>query len=82
MEASLIQKSNQVVNRCLTLASNILNQPFEKLWIDYDREADVIYLSFRQPQKATTTSEFSEDILLRKSGKDIVGMTILNASSH
>ena len=25
----------------------------DKLWIDYDKEADVLYLSFERPQKAT-----------------------------
>jgi hypothetical protein len=25
----------------------------KKLWMDYDEEGDVLYISFRRPQKAT-----------------------------
>lgn len=58
-----------------------MNSPMEKPWIDYDQEADVLYISLKRPQKATDT-KFLEDreILLRYRGKDIVGITILEAS--
>jgi len=36
------------------------------LVIDYDQEADVLYLSFDLPQKADETEFFSDDILIRK----------------
>ena len=51
------------------------------LRLDYDKEADVLYMSFRKPQKATKTIEM-DDILVRKDGRDIVGLTILNASNR
>jgi hypothetical protein len=44
--------------------------------------ADVLYMSFRKPQRATATIETDDDILIRKDGKDIVGLTILNTSSR
>jgi uncharacterized protein YuzE len=50
------------------------------MWLDYDKEADGLYMSFRKPQRATETIEPDEDILLRKDGKEIVGLTIRNAS--
>jgi uncharacterized protein YuzE len=52
-----------------------------KAWIDFDQEADVLYRSLKRPQKATET-EFLEDqgILLRYRGKELVGVTILEAS--
>ena len=52
------------------------------IWIDYDREADVLYLNFRKPQRATETIETDDDILIRKDDDKIVGITILNASSR
>ncbi len=55
---------------------------FEHMWIDYDREADVLYLSFRKPQRATKTIETDDDVLIRKDGNKIVGITILNASTR
>jgi uncharacterized protein YuzE len=52
------------------------------VWFDYDKEADVLYMSFRKPQRATETVELEDDILVRKDGREIVGLTILNASSR
>ncbi|MFZ3065947.1 MAG: DUF2283 domain-containing protein [Nitrospirota bacterium] len=46
----------------------------------YDREADVLYLNFRKPQKATETIETDDDILIRKDDDKIVGITILGSS--
>ncbi|MCI5148261.1 MAG: DUF2283 domain-containing protein [Candidatus Electrothrix sp. MAN1_4] len=51
-------------------------------WIDYDEEADVLYLSFRKPQRANNTVEISEDVLLRKDDNEIVGITVMNASTQ
>ncbi|PIP39562.1 hypothetical protein CO110_02195 [Candidatus Desantisbacteria bacterium CG_4_9_14_3_um_filter_40_11] len=60
----------------------MLKLPTQHMWLDYDREADVLYMSFRKPQRATATIETDNDILVRKDGKNIVGLTILNASSR
>ncbi len=49
----------------------------------YDREADVMYLSIGQPQKAKTI-ELTDDFLLRfspQTGK-VVGLTIIDFSKH
>lgn len=57
--------------------------PTRRVWIDFDQEADVLYISLRRPQKATET-EFLEDrgMLLRYRGKELVGVTILEASKR
>jgi uncharacterized protein YuzE len=47
---------------------------------DFDKEADVLYISFQKPQKATDTEMVSDDILLRTKNNEIVGLTILHAS--
>jgi len=39
-------------------------------------------MSFRKPQRATETVELGDDILVRKDGREIVGLTVLNASSR
>ncbi len=49
------------------------------MWLDYDKEADVLYMSFRKPQRATETIELEDDILLHKDGRDIVALTIMSA---
>jgi uncharacterized protein YuzE len=64
------------------MASDMLRLQAQHVWVDYDQEADVLYMTFRKPQKATKTIEVDDDILLRKDGKTIVGLTILNASAR
>ncbi len=75
-------KGKDLVETCLSLASGIVKLPLEHMWVDYDKEADVLYLSFRRPQRAVKTIETDDDILIRKDGNKIVGITILNASSR
>jgi uncharacterized protein YuzE len=75
-------KEQDLIKNCISLASDIVKLPLEHMWIDYDKEADVLYLSFRKPQRATKTIEADDDILIRKDGDKIVGITILNASSR
>jgi len=69
------------MSTCMDMASDILRLPSRHIWLDYDQEADVLYMSFRKPQNATKTVEVDNDILLRKDGRTIVGLTILNAST-
>ena len=64
------------------MASDMLRLPAQHVWVDYDQDADVLYMSFRKPQNATKTIEVDDDILLRKDGRTIVGLTILNASAR
>jgi len=62
---------------------HLIRLPTGKAWIDYDQEADVLYVSLKRPQKATDT-EYLEDegILLRYRGKELVGVTVLEASKR
>jgi uncharacterized protein YuzE len=50
--------------------------------VDYDAEADVLYISFQRPQQATDTEMTEEGILLRYRGQELVGITILDASTR
>ena len=76
------KKTVDFVSNCVALATKIMRLPARQVWLDYDKQADVLYMSFRKPQRATETIELSDDILLRKAGREIVGLTILNASSR
>ena len=53
-----------------------------QVWADYDREADVLYLGFRKPQRAKKTVEMNDNVLIRTDDDEVVGITILNASSR
>lgn len=75
-------KKDGMIQRCLNLSSDIVKFPIEHMWIDYDKGADVLYLGFRKPQRAKETIELDDDILVRKDGNKIVGITILNAGNR
>ena len=66
----------------MAIASDMVKLPTRHIWLDYDKEADVLYMSFRKPQRATKTIEANQDILIRKDGREIVGLTIMNASNQ
>lgn len=52
----------------------------DKLFVDYDPEADVLYVSFGKPQKAETAVQEEDGIIRRKKSGKLIGLTILNAS--
>lgn len=60
----------------------LVDFPASRFWVDYDQEADVLYISFQHPQKATDTEMTDEGILLRYRGKQLVGITVLDASTR
>jgi uncharacterized protein YuzE len=51
----------------------------KKLWLDYDEEVDVLYVSFRRPQKATD-SRMVDDLIYHYRDGELVGITVLHAS--
>lgn len=51
-----------------------------KFIVDYDEEADVLYVSFDRPQKADNAIQGEDGIIRRKRNNKIIGLTILNAS--
>lgn len=61
---------------------HLLRLPKNKLWVDYDKEVDVLYLSFERPQKATDSEMLEEGVLLRYKGDKLVGVTIMEASKR
>jgi uncharacterized protein YuzE len=61
---------------------HILNFPAAKFWVDYDREADVLYISFQRPQKATDSEMLEDGVILRYRKDKMVGLTILDASKR
>jgi uncharacterized protein YuzE len=64
------------------IAWHFTNLPENRMWIDYDKESDVLYLSFKRPQKASDSVMTENGVLLRYKDKDLVGITILDASKR
>jgi len=82
MATAVVSSTQGFVARCAAMAADLLRLPAQHMWIDYDEEADVLYMSFRKPQGATRTVEVGDDVLVRKDGRMVVGLTILNASTR
>ncbi len=47
------------------------------IWLDYDDEVDVLYVSFRRPQQATD-SELDNNVIYHYDGELLVGMTVMD----
>ncbi|HEV3079645.1 MAG TPA: DUF2283 domain-containing protein [Gemmataceae bacterium] len=50
--------------------------------MDFDSEADVLYISFRRPQRASDSEMREDGIIVHRRGKQIVGLTILDTSTR
>ncbi len=64
----------------LSLVPHSLNLRSNHLWLDYDDEADVLYISLRKPQRATD-SEMDRGFVYHYDGNELVGVTVLHAKS-
>ena len=82
MAALVTSPDMDMIGKCSKMISGLIGLRARNPWIDCDKDADVLYFSFRKPQHATRTIEASGDILVRKNGNTVVGITVLNASCH
>jgi uncharacterized protein YuzE len=48
--------------------------------VDYDKDADVLYISFKRPQNANDTDVLDDGVLVRYRNHEIVGITVIGAS--
>ncbi|MDI6739448.1 MAG: DUF2283 domain-containing protein [Candidatus Edwardsbacteria bacterium] len=64
------------------IAPHLLKFPSSKFMVDYDKAADVLYISFNRPQNATDSRMQKNGMILRYRNKDLVGITILDASKR
>ena len=74
-----MEKVNQKISSIFQSLPLIRKYPSDHIWIDYDREADVLYINFENPQRATD-SVLRDNVLIRRRNGRVVGITILNAS--
>ena len=56
--------------------------PKKKIWVDYDQEADVLYVNFKKPALAEDSELTDDDVIVRYENGQVVGMTFLNASKR
>ncbi|MDZ7305382.1 MAG: DUF2283 domain-containing protein [candidate division KSB1 bacterium] len=79
MEKTITRQISSAVFRAVPF---LINFPTQRFWVDYDSEADVLYISFQRPQGATDSRMTDDGILLRYRDKQLVGITVLEASTR
>lgn len=82
MEKAVIANIPPTVFKAVPLLTHF---PSRRFWVDYDAEADVLYIGFERPQRATDTDDTEiadEGILLRYREDRLVGITVLEASTR
>ncbi len=75
-------KIENTLKEVYELVSHFIKMPETKMWVDYDKEADVLYINFKRPQKATDSEMLENGVLLRYKGTELVGITVLEASKR
>ncbi|MEM2133875.1 MAG: DUF2283 domain-containing protein [Candidatus Jordarchaeaceae archaeon] len=70
------------VEKILALVPELLKVPRERMWVAYDKEADVLYINFKKPSHADDSELTEEDVIIRYQKGEVVGITILNASKR
>ena len=68
--------------RILRAVPQLVRFPARQMSLDFDSEADVLYISFRRPQCASDSEMREDGIIVHRRGKQIVGLTILDASTR
>ena len=60
----------RIIREVFQVVPHLRRLPSRHFWIDYDEEADVLYLSFERPQHATESILTQDNVLLRYRGKN------------
>lgn len=61
---------------------HLLDISHKKFWVDYDQEADVLYVNFKKPANADDSELTDDDVIIRYEKGQVVGMTLLHASKR
>ena len=70
------------VEKISALVPHLLGIPHKKVWVDYDEEADVLYVNFKKPSHADDSELTDDDVIIRYEKGQVVGMTFLNAAKR
>ncbi len=77
MEAHCMEKTitPTIIHAVAQAVPFLVAFPSTHFGVDYDKEADVLYISFDRPQKATDTEMTDDGILLRYRKKQLDAST-------
>ncbi|MGB9178399.1 MAG: DUF2283 domain-containing protein [Pyrinomonadaceae bacterium] len=72
----------QNLTEYLRIVPAVMLSPHRYLWSSYDAEADVLYINFKKPSNATNSELTDDDVIIRYEDNEIIGLTILHASTR
>ncbi len=78
MVTELLKEKN--IGHLFQAAANLIKLPLTRMWLDYDRDADVLYLHFEEKPSSTHSEMTDKGIILDYRDDILVGLTILEAS--
>jgi uncharacterized protein YuzE len=79
-KSAILEKKS--MSHLLKAVSHLVQLPKTHMWLDYDEEADVLYVHF-EDQPSSTRSQMRDDgVILDYKGRRLVGVTILEASQR
>ncbi len=74
METIAVKRSKKTVD--------IFYLSIKNVWTSYDDEGDILYLHFKKPNHADHSEMTGDEIIIRYAKGEIIGFTILNASTR
>lgn len=66
----------------LKFAPLLRDAPHGEVHASYDRDADVLYVTFKRETAATDSELTDDDVIVRYQGDEVIGFTILHASTR
>lgn len=74
------QLEEKSIHGLLKAMANLIKLPKTKMWLDYDTEADALYIHFEQNPNSNHSDMRDDGIILDYRDDLLVGITILEAS--
>jgi len=68
------------IGHLLKATASLIKLPKTKMWLDYDDEADVLYVHFEEKPSSTHSEMRDDGIILDYREDSLVGLTVLDAS--
>ena len=70
------------VEKISALIPYLLDIQHKKIWVDYDEDADVLYVNFKKPSHADDSELTDDDVIIRYENGQVVGLTYLNVAKR
>jgi len=79
--AKVMNMKSVAMKEVFKTVPHLVKFPSQHIWVDFDKEADVLYISFEKPQMATDSELLENNVLLRYRKDKLVGVTIIGTRS-